>query len=691
MIRTLLIANRGEIACRIIRTARQLGINTVAVYSDADRQALHVQQADTAVFIGASPATDSYLNQQRVMDAARLSGADAIHPGYGFLSENASFAERCSDAGIIFVGPSSHAITAMGAKSAAKALMVDAGVPVTPGYHGNDQSEATLQAAADDIGYPVLIKASAGGGGKGMRLVYDAAEFLAALSSVKREATASFGDDQVLIERYVTEPRHIEIQVAGDAHDHYLHLFERDCSIQRRHQKVIEEAPATGLTQAMRTAMGTAAVNAARAIAYQGVGTIEFIVDASGQFYFMEMNTRLQVEHPITEMITGVDLVAWQLSIANGDPLPMAQSDLGITGHSIEARLYSEDPGNDFLPVTGTLDIAEFPVANRTLRVETGIQSGDTIGIHYDPMIAKLVSWGPTREEARQTLTDALHQTTLAGVANNISFINAILNSDAFQAGRYTTHFIEQHADALQSVTVTEPDIQQAVVIGVLAKLRALHTNAAPTNQRNTHQNNPSPWQQHDGWRVTPFAEYSFLVSTIAPQPAVTSTTTEYRVLVQQDNEHTVITLNDTRTVTLSNRHIHWQNNTVQITDDRISLLCHTRYQQPYMIVGITKPQAKAHNGAAQYHQQVLTFHATATVPSAQTVSANSLTSPMPGQVLQINVAVGDTVDVGDTLLVVEAMKMEHAIKAPVSGTVTQLFCGERDRVDANAVLLALE
>ncbi len=669
MIGTLLIANRGEIACRIIRTAKALGVKTVAVYSDADRTALHVQQADTAIHIGAAPAVSSYLDQQRVIDAARLSGADAIHPGYGFLSENADFAARCQTAGIIFLGPSPEAIRAMGTKSTAKALMVKAGVPVTPGYHGDDQSDATLQCAADDVGYPVLIKASAGGGGKGMRLVNNTAEFSDALASVKREALASFGDDQVLIERYVTEPRHIEIQVAGDAHGNYLHLFERDCSIQRRHQKVVEEAPATGLSEELRDAMGTAAVNAARAIAYQGVGTIEFIVDASQQFYFMEMNTRLQVEHPITEMITGVDLVAWQLSIANGEPLAMSQADLKISGHSIEARLYSEDPNNDFLPATGTLDIADFPEASDTVRIETGIQSGDSIGIHYDPMIAKLVSWGPTRHDAIKILSQALSSTTLAGVTNNIGFIQHVLTSEPFHAGEYSTHFIKQHKNVLTPPPVTDADLQQIVVAAVLTKLKDLQ----PTNRFT------SPWQISDGWRLTPQNEFSFSLQ-LSDTTGLEQDTPVIKVSVAQDDQHLHIHLLDAGSrVRIATDSIHWQHDTVQVDVEQTQILATTRYEHPWLVVGIAE------------RQFLLRSLEAASAPSQRAVAGNSLKSPMPGQVLQVHVNVGDTVEAGDTLLVVEAMKMEHAIKAPVSGTVSQLFFHEQDRVDANAVLLAID
>jgi 3-methylcrotonyl-CoA carboxylase alpha subunit len=451
MIRSLLIANRGEIACRIIRTARRLGVRTVAVFSDADRHAMHVREADDAVHIGASAARESYLVGEKIIAAAHATGAEAIHPGYGFLSENAAFAEAVEAAGLIWVGPKAHSIRAMGLKDAAKALMIKAGVPVTPGYLGEDQDPARLKAEADAIGYPVLIKAVAGGGGKGMRRVNDAAEFADMLTSCKREAAASFGDDRVLIEKYILRPRHIEVQVFGDTHGNVVHLFERDCSLQRRHQKVIEEAPAPGMDEATRAAVCNAAVKAAQAVDYVGAGTIEFIADASeglrpDRVWFMEMNTRLQVEHPVTEEITGQDLVEWQLRVASGEPLPLRQDQLAIRGWAMEARLYAEDPAHEFLPSTGRLDHFVLP---RGVRIDTGVEEGDRISPYYDPMIAKVIARGASREEAAERLTEALHEVEVWPVRTNAGFLARAAADDDFRRGDVDTSFIPARIDRL--------------------------------------------------------------------------------------------------------------------------------------------------------------------------------------------------------------------------------------------------
>jgi 3-methylcrotonyl-CoA carboxylase alpha subunit len=441
MIGTVLIANRGEIACRIIRTLKRMGIRSVAVYSEADRNALHVALADEAYEIGAAPPRESYLNQANILKAAKESGADAIHPGYGFLSENAAFAEACAKAGVTFIGPPPAAIRTMGSKSEAKALMEKAGVPLVPGYHGVDQSPKVLQSAADKIGYPVLIKASAGGGGKGMKVATGAGAFQSALESAQREAKNAFGDDRMLIEKYLTRPRHIEAQIFGDSHGNIIHLFERDCSIQRRHQKVIEEAPAPGLSPERRAAIGQAAVEAGRAVGYVGAGTVEFIAEGES-FYFMEMNTRLQVEHPVTEAITGLDLVEWQIRIARNEQLPKQQEQLAINGHAMEVRLYAEDPARDFLPQTGTLHHLRFPDA---ARVDSGIREGDAVSVHYDPMIAKIIAHGADRAEAIARLRRALAATEVGGLATNLDFLQAILRQKDFAAGKVDTGFIERH------------------------------------------------------------------------------------------------------------------------------------------------------------------------------------------------------------------------------------------------------
>ncbi|MCY4601312.1 MAG: acetyl/propionyl/methylcrotonyl-CoA carboxylase subunit alpha [Acidobacteria bacterium] len=570
MFKKILIANRGEIACRVIGTARRLGIATVAVHSEADAAALHVALADEAVEIGPAPARDSYLRGDRIIAAARRTGAAAIHPGYGFLSENAGFAEDCAGAGLVFIGPGAAAIRAMGSKSAAKSLMEKAGVPVVPGYHGADQADDRLRAEADRSGYPVMLKPSAGGGGKGMRVVRDASQFDAALASARREAGASFGDAHMLIERFVTAPRHIEIQVFADAHGNALHLFERDCSVQRRHQKIVEEAPAPGLSEERRLAMGRAAVDAAKAVGYLGAGTVEFIVDAGGRFFFMEMNTRLQVEHPVTELITGQDLVEWQLLVAAGKPLPLSQGDLAINGHAIEARLYAEDPDRDFLPATGRLRRLRYPPAGRHVRVDTGVREGDPVSIHYDPLIAKLIAWDTDRAGALRHLQSALRETRIAGVTTNLAFLTAVAAHDAFAVGGVDTGFIDRHRGDL-AATGDDP--------------------AATGDDPDPN----SPWSSTGGWRLN-------AIGTVAPHVAA---------------------------------------DPVRRADRAI-------------------------------------------------LAAGGLTAPMPGRVTVVNVSEGDRVQRGDTLLVLEAMKMEHSIVAPADGVVERLHYGQGDLVDEGAELLVL-
>ena len=444
MPRKILIANRGEIACRIARTARRMDIGTVSVHSEADKDALHVQNTDETVCIGGTHARDSYLNIDSILDAARQTGADAIHPGYGFLSENGEFARRCGEAGLVFIGPPPSAIQTMGSKSRAKALMERADVPLVPGYHGDDQAPQRLEREADRIGYPLLIKASAGGGGKGMRRVDDADAFEAALQSCKREAEKAFGNDHVLLEKYIQHPRHIEIQIFADAHDNFVHLFERDCSVQRRHQKVIEEAPAPGMIAERRLAMGAAAIRAAKAVGYIGAGTVEFIVEPDGNFYFMEMNTRLQVEHPVTEMITGVDLVEWQIRVARGEGLPLAQEQLGIRGHAIEARIYAENPAKHFFPSTGPLNVLKLPDDVQGVRVDSGVQQGDVVSPYYDPMLAKLIAWGEDRNEAIDRLIRGLQACRIEGIHSNVGFLTRLAECPSFRHANLDTNLIER-------------------------------------------------------------------------------------------------------------------------------------------------------------------------------------------------------------------------------------------------------
>ncbi|MBC7962619.1 MAG: acetyl/propionyl/methylcrotonyl-CoA carboxylase subunit alpha, partial [Steroidobacteraceae bacterium] len=494
----ILIANRGEIACRVIRTARRLGIRTVAVYSEADAGALHVALADEAYHIGPAAARESYLLGKVILDAALRSGARAIHPGYGFLSENAGFAEECAGAGIVFIGPTCAAIRAMGSKSAAKEIMQQAGVPLVPGYHGREQDPAFLRAEADRIGYPLLIKASAGGGGKGMRVVWNSADFDEALSGARREALAGFGDDHVLLERYLTKPRHIEIQVFADSHGSVLHLFERDCSIQRRHQKVIEEAPAPGMTVALREKMGSAAVAAAKAIGYVGAGTVEFLLDEDGSFYFMEMNTRLQVEHPVTEMITGLDLVEWQLRTAAGQALPFSQEQLVISGHAIEARIYAEDPARNFLPSTGLLRHLRTPAESAHVRIDSGVRQGDGVSIHYDPMIAKLIVWDSDRAGAIRRLRQAPAEYQVVGVTTNIAFLGNVIAHPAFAAGRIDTGFIERQRSGLFPAVAPASDSTLA-----LASLELMLTQSDEAQRKARISLDPySPWHQASGWRL---------------------------------------------------------------------------------------------------------------------------------------------------------------------------------------------
>ncbi|MBV9394641.1 MAG: acetyl-CoA carboxylase biotin carboxylase subunit, partial [Methylobacteriaceae bacterium] len=498
MFEKILIANRGEIACRIVRTARRMGIVTVAVYSDADRDAMHVAMADEACRIGPPPARESYLKIEAIIAAAKRAGAEAIHPGYGFLSENAGFADACAAAGITFIGPPAAAIRAMGGKSEAKALMDKAGIPLVPGYHGEDQSPDLLAREAERIGYPVLIKASAGGGGKGMKVATQHSEFASQLASAKREAASSFGDDRVLIEKYLEHPRHVEIQVFADAHGNCVYLFERDCSIQRRHQKVIEEAPAPNFPQEMRARMGQAAVEAARAIGYVGAGTIEFLYDAvAKQFYFMEMNTRLQVEHPVTEMITGLDLVEWQFRIAAGERLPLSQEDLAIHGHAIEARLYAEDPERGFLPQTGRLTHLVFPTGEN-VRVDTGVKGGDIISIYYDPMIAKLIAWGIDRDAAIRRFRSALAKTQVAGLKTNVAFLARLAGHPAFKAADLDTRFIDRHQSDL---LVTPPPASEKEF--ALAALGLLLRRDEEARQAALASADPwSPWGSRNGWRL---------------------------------------------------------------------------------------------------------------------------------------------------------------------------------------------
>ena len=673
MFQTLLIANRGEIACRVAATARRLGLRTVAVYSDADADAQHVRACDQAVRIGGPEPRDSYLKIDAILAAARATGAHAIHPGYGFLSENEHFARACEEAGLIFVGPPAQAIAAMGSKSAAKALMERAGVPLVPGYHGDEQDPDFLHRQADAIGYPVLIKASAGGGGKGMRIVESSGAFPDALRSCQREAASSFGDDRVLIERYITKPRHIEIQVFGDQHGQYVYLFERDCSVQRRHQKVIEEAPAPGMTAERRQAMGEAAIAAARAVNYVGAGTVEFIAEQDGRFYFMEMNTRLQVEHPVTELITGHDLVEWQLRVADGQPLPARQEDLRIDGHAIEVRIYAENPDKDFLPSIGTLRTLRYPehaaFAPGPVRIDSGVRQGSVISPFYDPMIAKVITHGADREQARRRLIRTLADTQVAGVHTNKTFLQRLLGDAAFAQADLDTGLIPRRHDALFPQAGAVP----AAVLS-LAACALLARQGVPGRDRSPAPP-ADPWSARDGWRVG--GDYHQTLS-----------------LMIGEQRH------DLR---LERQEQAWR---LQAADGAhlLDWQAAARPDQPEAQTLRVWLDGAEHRGEVLQdgdQLQVSLDGADWTLSVFDPLQAagqgrdeghgGRLTAPMPGKIIALNVDAGASVKRGDVLLVMEAMKMEHSILAPADGTVTELFFAVGDQVPEGAELAAME
>ncbi len=659
----LLIANRGEIACRIIRTARRMGIRTVAVYSDADADARHVALADEAYRLGPAPAAESYLRPELILAAARESGAEAVHPGYGFLSENAGFARSCRESGLTFVGPPEEAIEAMGSKSAAKALMEEAGVPLLPGYHGRAQDLESLQAEASRIGFPLLIKASAGGGGKGMRVVEQPGDFAEALAGAKREASSAFGDDRVLLERYLTRPRHVEIQVFADRQGNVVHLFERDCSIQRRHQKVVEEAPAPGMTEALRTKMGEAAVAAAATIGYVGAGTVEFLLDTDSSFYFMEMNTRLQVEHPVTEMITGIDLVEWQLRVAAAEELPCRQEEISLTGHAIEVRIYAEDPTRDFLPSIGPLRHLRQPEESLHVRIDTGVREGDEVAVHYDPMLAKLIVWDRDRPAALRRLRRALSDYQVVGVQTNVGFLGAVAQNQAFAAAELDTAFIERQRAVL--FPDSAPASDRVLALGCLDVLLARSVEASEAARRTFDPH--SPWHQTSGWRLN--SDNHHVLSFVDGDREV-SVTAHYRPggyqfdlpggamrargEVSSDGD-LLVDLDGTRLKATVVRH-----------GEELTILCQgashrLRFIDPY-------------GGIAD-----------------ETQGAGRLTAPMPGKVIAFNVAAGAEVAKGDPLVILEAMKMEHTIIAPGNGRVLALNFEVGAMVNEGAELLAFE
>jgi len=655
----ILIANRGEIACRIIRTARRMGIATVAVYSEADAEALHVRLADEARLIGPPAPRDSYLDSAAIIVAAQGSGAEAVHPGYGFLSENADFAEACAAAGLVFIGPPAEAIRAMGSKAAAKALMEAHGVPVVPGYHGAEQDAGRLLAEARHIGFPVMIKASAGGGGRGMRIVRAEGEFTGALDGARREAKGAFGDDRVLIERYLAAPRHIEVQVFGDTHGNAVHLFERDCSIQRRHQKIVEEAPAPGLDPARRQYIGEAAVAASRAAGYVGAGTVEFIAEAD-RFYFMEMNTRLQVEHPVTEAVTGLDLVEWQFRIAAGEPLPLRQDEIALRGHAIEARLYAENPATGFLPSTGTLHRLHLP-EGEGVRVDSGVREGDPVSPFYDSMIAKIIASGEDRETARARLLRALADTALVGVTTNLGFLTRVVADPEFATGGVDTGFVERRGATLLAPPGPVPELAcaAAALHRLLVREEAV---AAPAGADRF-----SPWTRVDGWRLNLAA---------APQiVAFRCGAEEWAVSARRDGGGWQLGLGGRLLAAEAER----------AADGRLAVSLDGA-RRPVRVLEHGAVLAVFAGGESWMIEEVDPLMPP---PGADAV-AGRLTAPMPGRVVQLLVAAGDHVRQGQPMMVVEAMKMEHTIAAPRDGTIASVHYAPGDLVEEGAEVIAL-
>ena len=655
----ILVANRGEIAVRVIRTARALGYRTVAVYSEADGGAPHVALADEAVLIGPAPVASSYLDAERLLKAAAATGADAVHPGYGFLSENAAFARACAEAGLVFIGPSADAIHLMGNKAEAKRRMIAAGVPCVPGYEGRDQSDATFVAAADGIGYPVMVKAAAGGGGRGMRLVERKDQLVAALASARSEALNAFGSDELILEKAVQQPRHVEIQVFGDSHGHVIHLGERDCSVQRRHQKVVEEAPCPVMTPGLRDMMGRAAVEAARSIKYEGAGTVEFLLDRDGEFYFLEMNTRLQVEHPVTELVTGLDLVALQLRVARGEALPLTQDDVTLEGHAIEVRLYAEDPSNNFLPASGRVDVWR-PASGDGIRIDHGLREGQEISPFYDPMIAKIIAWGSDRDEARRRLIRALEETTVFGPVTNKDFLVAILAQERFAAGEATTAFLAENFGET-GFEAARPTRAQAALASVL-QYRAARDEAAVRAVALT----PRLKDWASAGRLA--SRFSYALGEEAP--------VEFRVSALGGERYKVEERDSTHNVEV----LHDEAGVARVLIDNVQkTLRH-----------LASGEAKLHlavDGRSFVFDNLLKRAKGAD----ETASGGHILAPMHGKILRLNVAVGDEVAEGQSLVVLEAMKMEHEINATRSGKVTAVNVALGDQVPANTLMIEME
>lgn len=669
MFTKILIANRGEIACRVIKTARQMGILTVAVYSDADANSLHVSMADEAIYLGPSPSRESYLLSEKVIAAALKTGAQAIHPGYGFLSENSDFCKMCSANNIIFIGPPVAAIEAMGSKSAAKSIMEKANVPLVPGYHGDNQSRDIIKEAADKMGYPVLLKATAGGGGKGMRQVWSEAEFDEALAGAKRESLSSFGDDSMLVEKYLTQPRHVEIQVFCDNFGNCVYLFERDCSVQRRHQKVIEEAPAPGMTEELRQKMGEAAIKSAQAIGYQGAGTVEFLLDIDGSFYFMEMNTRLQVEHPVTEMITGQDLVEWQLRVASGEPLPLQQDQLKIHGHAFEARIYAEDPNNDFLPATGILNYLLPPEEDEHVRVDTGVCQGDEVSVFYDPMIAKLIVWGENRDKALQRLAKALIEYRIKGVTTNIDFLYNLATAKPFKEADLDTGFIEKHHRLIFKDNELNENSHRLNENLPLAALYILLKQAQHAKYQANKSNDPnSPWHITNAWRANEGNTHRFEIS---------EQNTVYPIRIEQSQKN-----NETHyLINVNSINYHCRGN---VTDNTLSAIVNGHRMSATVAENLNEYSLFKQDGVFHFNK--------VTADCGQSIDDeldNGLSAPMNGTLIDVLVKENQLVEQGQPLLIMEAMKMEHTIRAPSDGRVDQFFYNVGELVDGGSLLLS--
>jgi len=661
----VLIANRGEIACRVMKTARKLGIRTVAVYSDADRDSMHVAMADEAVRIGPPPSQQSYLLGDTILGVAKTTGSSAIHPGYGFLSENVEFAEKCQEEGVIFVGPPATAIRDMGIKSTSKQIMIDANVPVIGGYHGENQDVEFLRAEAEKIGFPVMIKAVRGGGGKGMRVCLTPEEFDLQLDSAKREAMKSFGDEVMLLEKFVVDPRHVEVQVFGDQHGNYVYLYERDCSVQRRHQKIIEEAPGPGLSWEVRRSLGEAAVRAARAVDYVGAGTVEFVMDKDFNFYFMEMNTRLQVEHPVTEMITGTDLVEWQLRAAAGETLPVTQDQLTLNGWSFEARIYAEDPSNAFMPGAGPLEYLATPTPGPDVRIETGVRQHDQVSVHYDPMIAKLVVWGPDRQAALLKLRASLAEFNIAGLSTNVNFIMDLAAHPEFVAGNVDTEFIPRHFDSLFAPkSLPTSSLVAATLATVLADRQ---TSAPPTDPT-------SPFTSLTGARFN-----HALYRTVRLNHG--ETTHSVGVSAQGGGRY-LVTVGDSTHLVTGRLHHSRETNSTELVCDIDGAISRQR-----ILLTDSSLTLYTRDGSVEFTKPVPKYQ----LQGSSSGGAGDAKAPMPGVVEKVMVEEGATVAAGEPLMVMIAMKMEYVIKANAAGTVSRVTAKVGDFVEKNKVLVAFE